>query len=60
MDNHLAYSSKGTCNHGQVLTYLHAQLIKLDKKEYLLSAFAIMPNYMHLLLKLLITLPLIM
>lgn len=60
VDDHLDLSSQGTYLSGSVLIYLSTQFKNSDKIDYTLVAFAIMPNHVHLLLKPLISLPLLM
>ena len=60
IDNYLDDSVMGSSLNGDVLIYLNGFLKELDGQLYLLIAFAIMPNHIHLLLKPLVPLTLMM
>ncbi|PKG39269.1 transposase [Psychromonas sp. Urea-02u-13] len=59
-DEHLDLSPKGSYLSGDILRYLVTQFKNANKIDYELTAFAIMPNHVHLLLKPIIRLPLLM
>ena len=59
IDEYADYSTNGAYLHNEVLSFLHAFLLELDKTHYELISFAIMPNHVHLLTKPLIDLPLL-
>ncbi len=51
IDQHLDASNKGSYLNGDVLSYMYRLLIEKNGQWYQLSAFNIMPNHIHLLIK---------
>ena len=51
IDNYLDQSKQGAYLNDEALIYLNSYLREADSRLYVLSAFAIMPNHVHLLVK---------
>ena len=51
IDNYLDQSKQGAYLNSDALVYLNSYLREADSRFYILSAFAIMPNHVHLLVK---------